>query len=134
MINIIGWRRLEDILSMMRIPRLIVDILGMTYRYIFLLIYASYEMLLSVKSRLNFRVGYKESMDIGSKILGSLFIKTYKKSELLYLSMLSRGYSVSHSNPRNFGNRVSYKNLTPYLLLFTTLYVIVYLLEGVIFG
>jgi len=129
LVSTIGWNRIKYILAIMRIPNIVIDILYMTYRYIFLLLYTSYEMLLSLKSRLNFKTGFKDDIEIGSKILGSLFIKTHRRGELLYLSMLSRGYAGPYPDINGDGEKVFDKNQIPYLLLFATMYIIIYLME-----
>lgn len=75
------------------IPNIFIQILDMTYRYIFFFVKVFEEMHVGLKSRLIKKFGSKEARKwIGSRI-GYLFKRSVKMSEDVYLAMLARGYT-----------------------------------------
>lgn len=75
------------------IPNIFIQVLDMTYRYIFFFVKVFEEMHMGLKSRLikkfNGRLARKW---IGSRI-GYLFKRSVKMSEDVYMAMLARGYT-----------------------------------------
>lgn len=86
------WNNLLHGLSKLRIPRLFIAILNLTYRYIYFFTDMLYKMLMARESRLTGSVGLLETLKGGSLALGSLFIRAYERGEKIYLAMRSRGY------------------------------------------
>jgi len=84
---------LLKVLRVFGLPQLFVMTMGMTYRYIYLLLDIAQSSLLSVRSR----VGYVTSSRAGRKIVGAnmggLWLKSYRLQTQVYDAMLSRGYS-----------------------------------------
>jgi cobalt/nickel transport system permease protein len=86
------WNNLLAALRWFRIPSLLVDILGMTYRYIFLLLYVTNSMFLARRSRSLGNNSSGENRRWLARIAGTTLVRTQHLSEQVYLAMLSRGY------------------------------------------
>ena len=67
-------------------------ILGMTYRYIFLLLHTANSMFLARQSRTLGTFSGKENRRWLGQALGTTIAKSHQMSEDVYLAMLSRGY------------------------------------------
>jgi cobalt/nickel transport system permease protein len=90
----------------MRVPRLLVVIFGLMWRYLFLLVHEARSLMTAREAR---------SVDAGAKtggtlawrakvtggMAGNLFIRGYERSERVYQAMLARGYDgeVRHFEP-----------------------------------
>ena len=86
------WYDLLKSLQVLFVPQVFVVILGMTYRYIFVLLQTVNNMFLSRKSRLAGRVSGRENRKWLASLIGTLFARSFVQSEEIYLSMQSRGY------------------------------------------
>ncbi len=76
------------------VPGIFVQVLDMTYRYVFLFIKIFEEMHLSLKSRLIRKMeGSRARHWIASRIT-SLFRKSLKMSDDVYMAMIARGYTI----------------------------------------
>lgn len=84
-----------NILSKTKIPRIILQTISLTYRYIFLSIHEAQSMLLAREAR-RFRrkkfMNIQDLQDLG-KIMAALFMRTFDRSERVYLAMKARGFS-----------------------------------------
>lgn len=78
-------------LQKLRAPKIIVMLISFMYRYIFVLVNEVQALQISWHSRY-FGKRYLRQISITGTILGSLFIRTYEKSERIFLAMSSRGY------------------------------------------
>ncbi len=76
----------------LKVPRVIVNMLYVTYRYFYVILQEAVTMKRAVISR-----GYSGNWiwhsGVLGKIIGSLFLRSYERSERIYYAMLSRGYS-----------------------------------------
>jgi cobalt/nickel transport system permease protein len=86
------WNRLLAALRWFHIPALFIDILGMTYRYIFLFLHTANSMFLARRSRTFGRITGSENRHWLMRSAGTTLVKTQHLSEEVYLAMLSRGY------------------------------------------
>lgn len=87
------WNDLLQALSILRVPRIFILILGMTYRYIILLVQTVYDMHIARKSRtLHYGSTGAEQQWVASR-MGYLLKKTYLLSQDVHNAMLSRGFS-----------------------------------------
>ena len=86
------WTKFLQALRWLRLPSLIVDILGMTYRYIFLLLHTANSMFLARKSRTIGGFSSAENRRWLGRALATTMVKSQHLSEEVYLAMLSRGY------------------------------------------
>jgi len=92
------WSDLVNTLNRLRFPKMFVLILGMAYRYIFLLLDMIAKMLFSRKSRAVGKESSVSSWKLNAGIIGALFLKSYDMSENIYLAMLSRGFNGDFSH------------------------------------
>jgi cobalt/nickel transport system permease protein len=87
------WNDLLQSLSVLRVPRLFILILGMAYRYIILLVQTVHDIHVARKSRtLHYGSVGTEQRWVASR-MGYLFKKTYLMSQDVHSAMLSRGFS-----------------------------------------
>jgi len=86
------WNSLLSALRWFRLPAVIIDILGMTYRYIFLLLHTTNSMFLARRSRSSGEFSGSENRRWLAHTLASTLAKSQHLSEEVYLAMLARGY------------------------------------------
>jgi cobalt ECF transporter T component CbiQ len=86
------WNSVLKALGVLRIPAVIILILGMTYRYIHLLLHLTNDMFLSRKSRLLRRMNGPEERRLIAATSGTLLNKSLQVSSEVYLAMQSRGF------------------------------------------
>lgn len=89
------WNTVLSALSVLRVPDVFILILGMTYRYIYLLLHAANDMFLSRKSRTVGRLSTSENQRMLAAISATLLGKSLDMSSEVYLAMQSRGYRGS---------------------------------------
>jgi cobalt ECF transporter T component CbiQ len=89
------WAKLLAALRSLHIPKVFVLIIGMTYRYIFLLLNSVTDMYTSRKSRSagNAMKDVKEGQRFVSATAGALFGKAHALSEEVHMAMVSRGFT-----------------------------------------
>ena len=76
----------------LRMPRVVVALIAMTYRYIFLLLRMSLEMFQSRRSRLVTNLTGAERRKLIASTAGVLVTKSYALSQDVYDAMRARGY------------------------------------------
>lgn len=86
------WNGVLSALRWFRLPAVIIDILSMTYRYIFLFLHTANSMFLARRSRSLGTFSSGENRRWLTHILASTMAKSQHLSEEVYLAMLSRGY------------------------------------------
>jgi cobalt/nickel transport system permease protein len=86
------WSNVLKALRVLRMPIVLVVILGMTYRYIFLLLRTAHDMLESRKSRMVGQLDARELRKMTAASAGVLMSKTLQLSGDVYLAMRSRGF------------------------------------------
>ncbi len=86
------WNTVLSALAVLRVPDVFLLILGMTYRYIFLLLHTANDMFLSRQSRVVGRLSGTESRRILAATGATLLSKSLQMSEEVYLAMVSRGF------------------------------------------
>ncbi len=86
------WTSVLKALRVLRVPVLFVVILGMTYRYIFLLLQTAYDMFESRQSRAIGQLDGTARRQVASASVGVLLSKSFQLSSDVYLAMQSRGY------------------------------------------
>ncbi len=99
------WNTTLSALSILRVPDVFILILGMTYRYIYLLLHAANDMFLSRKSRVVGRLSTAENQKILAAISATLLGKSLNMSSEVYLAMQSRGFRGSMVTLRPFKMR-----------------------------
>jgi cobalt/nickel transport system permease protein len=86
------WNAVLAALSVLRVPDVFILILGMTFRYIYLLLHIANDMFLSRKSRVIGRMSGAEERHMLAAIGATLLSKSLNMSSEVYLAMVSRGY------------------------------------------
>ena len=86
------WTSVLVALRWVLIPSVIVDTLGMTYRYMFLLLHSANSMFLARRSRVIGGFSGSENRRWLGRALATTMAKSQRLSEDVYLAMLSRGY------------------------------------------
>jgi cobalt/nickel transport system permease protein len=86
------WALVLRALRVLYMPQAFVLILGMTYRYIYVLLHTANDMFLSRQSRLLGRVSGAEDRRWLTASMGTLLAKSYDLSDEVYLAMQSRGF------------------------------------------
>ena len=86
------WNNVLKAMGILRVPDVIVLVLGMTYRYIHLLLHIANDMFLSRKSRILRRMSGAEERRLIAATSGTLLGKSLQLSSEVYLAMESRGY------------------------------------------
>lgn len=103
------WNTVLSALSVLKVPDVFILILGMTYRYVFLLLRVVNDMFLSRKSRVVRRLSTSESQKMLAAASATLLNKSLSLSTEVYLAMQSRGFRGSivtlkpfHMRPRDW--------------------------------
>jgi len=86
------WNTTLSALTVLRVPDVFILILGMTYRYIYLLLRIANDMFLSRKSRVVGRLDDAENRRMLAAVSGALLGKSLDMSSDVYLAMQSRGF------------------------------------------
>ena len=86
------WNTILSALGILHIPDVFILILGMTYRYIYLLLHAANDMFLSRQSRVVGRLSSTEGRRMIAATSATLLSKSFDLSGEVYLAMQSRGF------------------------------------------
>jgi cobalt ECF transporter T component CbiQ len=86
------WGRILAALRAFRVPVVFVVILGMTYRYVFVLLRSAHDMFMARRSRSLGLLPRAERRRLATATAGVLLSKTYRLSEEVYLAMQARGF------------------------------------------
>ena len=86
------WTHVLKALRVLRVPVVLVVILGMAYRYIFLLLESARDMLESRRSRMVGELKGSDRRRLAASSVGVLMSKTLQLSGDVYSAMLARGF------------------------------------------
>jgi len=86
------WSHVLKALRVLRVPVVLVVILGMAYRYIFLLLESARDMLESRRSRMVGKMSGPDHRRLAAASVGVLMSKTLQLSGDVYSAMLARGF------------------------------------------
>ncbi len=86
------WAHLLKAMRAYRLPVVVVVILGMTYRYVFVLLTTAAQMFEARQSRMVGRLGPADRRRLATATAGALFAKALDMSSEVHLAMISRGY------------------------------------------
>lgn len=86
------WNTVLSALTILRVPDVFLLILGMTYRYIYLLLRVANDMFLSRKSRVVGRLSTGDNQKLLAAASATLLSKSLNLSSEVYLAMESRGF------------------------------------------
>ncbi len=79
-------------LQRLKVPKLFISLMELIYRYIFILLDEAYAIYKAQTLRLGYR-NFKSSLYCIGELTATLFIRAYKKADLSYECLLSRGYN-----------------------------------------
>jgi cobalt ECF transporter T component CbiQ len=86
------WNTVLSALSVLHVPDVFILILGMTYRYIYLLLHTANDMFLSRQSRVVGHLEIAQERRMLAAICGTLLNKSLNLSSEVYMAMQSRGF------------------------------------------
>ncbi len=86
------WAALLRALTVLRLPDTVVLMLGMTYRYIYVLLRVTNDMFLSRRSRVVGRLASADLRRLEGAMAGALLTRSLDLSGEVYLAMQSRGF------------------------------------------
>jgi cobalt ECF transporter T component CbiQ len=86
------WTHILKALRVLRVPVVFVVILGMTYRYIFVMLETAQNMFEARKARLVGSLDASESRRVAAASIGVLLSKSFYLNSEVYLAMQSRGF------------------------------------------
>jgi cobalt/nickel transport system permease protein len=95
-----GFEKTLKLLATLKVPSLAIQLFSLTYRYFFISIHEAQSVLMAKEARtyVNKKTLNLQSLkDLGS-IIASLFIRTYERSERVYLAMKARGFEMGNDN------------------------------------
>jgi cobalt/nickel transport system permease protein len=98
-----GFDKTLKLLATLRVPSLIIQLFSLTYRYFFVSIHEAQSMLIAKEARTYIHrktITLQTLKNLGTTI-SSLFIRTYERSERVYLAMKARGFDISKNNSNN---------------------------------
>jgi cobalt/nickel transport system permease protein len=94
-----GFDAILRMLASIRVPSIVIQLFSLTYRYFFVSIHELQKVLLAKEARtyVNKRTINLETLRNSGALLATLFIRTYERSERVYLAMKSRGFGVDYA-------------------------------------
>jgi cobalt/nickel transport system permease protein len=92
-----GFDKLLQMMASIRVPAIMIQLFSLTYRYFFVSIHETQSVLIGKEAR---TYNHKKTFNLQSlkdlaHILSALFIRTYERSERVYLAMKARGFDIS---------------------------------------
>lgn len=108
MIMTTNFTKLVKSLELLKIPRIFLLLIFMTYRYIFLTIHEFYQLLLAKEARTfkkDRNINLKSLRSI-SKLLSNLLIRAFERSERVYLAMVARGFKLNGNENKKIEVRI----------------------------
>lgn len=91
------FNRVMEALKWFRVPAILIDTIGMTYRYAFLLIEEFHHMRDAARSRGGFR-GYRNKQRSTAMILAQVILRAYDRANRIQTAMVSRGANAEKSS------------------------------------
>jgi cobalt/nickel transport system permease protein len=91
-----GFDKMLALLSTIKTPAIIIQLFSLTYRYFFVSIHEAQSVLIAKEARTFIHkktINMRALKDLGS-VVATLFIRTYERSERVYLAMKARGFSI----------------------------------------
>ena len=95
-----GFDEILRLLSSMKVPTIVIQLFSLTYRYFFVLIYEVQRVLIAKEARtyVNRHTMNLEGLKHSGVVLANLFMRTYERSERVYMAMKSRGFEIDSAS------------------------------------
>jgi cobalt/nickel transport system permease protein len=93
-----GFDKILLLLSSLKVPSVIVQMFALTYRYFFVSMYEAQSVLIAKEARTyvhKHTINFQVLKDLGA-IIATLFIRTYERSERVFMAMKSRGFEIDN--------------------------------------
>ncbi|MBC5649191.1 cobalt ECF transporter T component CbiQ [Christensenella tenuis] len=88
----------------MRLPKLLISLAEMIYRYIFVLLDEMHKMKVAQASRLGYQ-NFKSGIKSAGTLVAALFLRTYLRCDRVYCALESRGYDgEAKALPKTYEN------------------------------
>jgi cobalt/nickel transport system permease protein len=99
-----GFDAILHLLASLKVPSIIIQMFSLTYRYLFVSIHELQKVLIAKEARtyINRRNVNMDSLKHSGAMLATLFIRTYERSERVYLAMKSRGFDIDNNCKSQF--------------------------------
>jgi len=99
-----GFEAILKLLASIKVPSIIIQMFSLTYRYLFVTIHELQKVLMAKEARtyVNKHNLNIESLKHSGAMLATLFIRTYERSEMVYLAMKSRGFDIDNNYTSSF--------------------------------
>jgi cobalt/nickel transport system permease protein len=94
-----GFDKLLELFITIKVPNVIVQLFSLTYRYFFVSIHEAQSVLIAKEARTYVHkrtINMQALKDLGS-VIATLFIRTYERSERVYLAMKARGFEIERN-------------------------------------
>jgi cobalt ECF transporter T component CbiQ len=91
------FNRVMEALKWFRVPTILIDTIGMTYRYAFLLIEEFHHMRDAARSRGGFR-GYRNTQRSTALILAQVILRAYDRANRIQTAMVARGANAEKNS------------------------------------
>jgi cobalt/nickel transport system permease protein len=95
-----GFEKALKLLSTIKVPTIVVQLFSLTYRYFFVSLHEAQSVLLAKEARTYVHkrtINMQALKDLGA-VLATLFIRTYERSERVYLAMKARGFEIENNS------------------------------------
>ena len=119
-----------SVLRKLKVPKLFVELMGLIYRFIFVLLDTVNMIYISQNSRLGYSTFGTGLSSLG-KLVTCLFISSYKRSQDIYTAMESRCYNGEINLLENY-YELSHKNI--FLIIVVQVFLIIISFSKNIFG
>ncbi|MBU3143715.1 cobalt ECF transporter T component CbiQ [Clostridium sp. CF012] len=106
---------LLSVLKKLKVPKLFVELMSLIYRFIFIILETVNMIYISQNSRLGYS-NLKTSYNSLGKLIGALFLSSYKRSQDMYTALESRCYDGDINVLENT-YKTSYMNLVMIIVL-----------------
>jgi cobalt/nickel transport system permease protein len=95
-----GFNAFLKLLSSLRVPWILIQMFSLTYRYLFLSIHEIQRVLIAREARtyVNRHSVSIDSLKHSGALLATVFIRTYERSERVYMAMKSRGFDINNTS------------------------------------
>lgn len=95
-----GFDKTIKLLATIKVPSVVIQLFSLTYRYFFVSVEEAQSVLIAKEARTYVHkrnLNMQSLKDLGS-IIASLFIRTYERSERVYLAMKARGFQIEDNS------------------------------------
>lgn len=93
LISTTRFHELIHAMEKLKMPRVLVLMTTVTYRFIFLFTNEAYRMVLAMESRTIRKQRWRDTVRSLSSIMATHFIRSYERGERVYFAMTARGYT-----------------------------------------